>query len=208
MITGGEVAMPSDRPLDVSIRKLSIDGALGSKLDIGAGRIQVAAGGITAADLMADLLVGRNGGSWDGVGGIVSTAVASALAASRPRTIGWLTLDDGSLRIAAAAPGDLNLDGVVDLLDAANLLAGGKYDTGLPADWSLGDATYDGIVDILDASEFMGTGLYDAGPYDVAVAAGSVAAVPEPTMWPLIAVTIGLMAARGRRSGRVPQHDA
>gem|GEM_PF-3065770 len=208
IISGGEVAMPSDRPLDVSIRKLSIDGALGSKLDIGAGRIQVAAGGITAADLMADLLVGRNGGSWDGVGGIVSTAVASALAASRPRTIGWLTLDDGSLRIAAAAPGDLNLDGVVDLLDAANLLAGGKYDTGLPADWSLGDATYDGIVDILDASEFMGTGLYDAGPYDVAVAAGSVAAVPEPTLWPLIAVTIGLMAARGRRSGRVPQHDA
>jgi len=208
IISGGEVAMPSDRPLDVSIRKLSIDGALGSKLDIGAGRIQVAAGGITAADLMADLLVGRNGGSWDGVGGIVSTAVASALAASRPRTIGWLTLDDGSLRIAAAAPGDLNLDGVVDLLDAANLLAGGKYDTGLPADWSLGDATYDGIVDILDASEFMGTGLYDAGPYDIVVAAGSVAAVPEPTMWPLIAATIGLMAARGHRSGRVPQHDA
>ena len=208
MITGGEVAMPSDRPLNVSIRKLSIDGALGSKLDIGAGRVEVAAGGITAADLMADLLVGRNGGSWDGVGGIVSTAVASALAASRPRTIGWLALDDGSLRIAAAAPGDLNLDGVVDLLDAANLLAGGKYDTGLPADWSLGDATYDGIVDILDASEFMGTGLYDSGPYDVVVAAGSVAAVPEPTMWPLIAATIGLMAAGGRRSGRVPQHDA
>jgi hypothetical protein len=112
------------------------------------------------------------------------------------------------LRIAAAAPGDLNLDGVVDLLDAANLLAGGKYDTGLPADWSLGDATYDGIVDILDASEFMGTGLYDSGPYDVLVAAGSVVAVPEPTMWPLVAATIGLMAARGRRSGRVPQHDA
>ncbi len=206
MITGGEVTMPSDRPLDVSIRKLSIDEALGSKLDIGAGRVNVAAGGITAADLMADLLVGRNGGSWDGATGIVSSAVASALAASRPGAIGWLTHVDGSLTIAAVAPGDLNLDGVVDLLDAANLLAGGKYDTGLPADWSLGDATYDGIVDILDASEFMGTGLYDAGPYDVVVAAGSVAAVPEPTMWPLVFATIGLMAARGRRTGRVPQH--
>jgi hypothetical protein len=54
----------------------------------------------------------------------------------------------------------------------------------------------------------MGTGLYDSGPYDVLVAAGSVVAVPEPTMWPLVAATIGLMAARGRRSGRVPQHDA
>lgn len=207
MITGGEVTMPSDRPLDVSIRKLSIDEALDSKLDIGAGRVQVAAGGITTADLMADLLVGRNGGSWDGASGIVSTAVASAQAASRPRTIGWLALDDGSLTIAAAAPGDTNLDGIVDLLDAANLLAGGKYDTGLPADWSLGDATYDGIVDILDASEFMGTGLYDSGPYDVVGAAGSVAAVPEPTMWPLITATIGLMAIRGRRSGRVPRHE-
>lgn len=205
MITGGEVTMPSDHPLDVSIRKLAIDEALGSKLDIGAGRVQVAAGGITAADLMADLLVGRNGGSWDGNSGIVSSAVASAVAASRPGAIGWLTHDDGSLTIAAAAPGDTNLDGIVDLLDAANLLAGGKYDTGLPADWSLGDATYDGIVDILDASEFLGTGLYDSGPYDVVVAAGAVAAVPEPTLWPLIPATIGLMAARGRRSGRVPQ---
>ena len=206
MITGGEVSMPSDHPLDVSIRKLSIDEALGSKLDIGAGRVQVASGGITAADLMANLLVGRNGGSWDGDSGIVSSAVASALAASRPGAIGWLTHDDGSLTIAAAAPGDLNLDGVVDLLDAANLLAGGKYDSGLPADWSLGDATYDGIVDILDASEFMGTGLYDAGPYDVTAVTGPVAAVPEPTLWPLVAATIGLMATRGRRSGRVSQH--
>lgn len=206
MLTGGEVTMPSDRPLDVSIRKLSIDEGLGSKLDIGAGRVQVAAGGITAADLMAGLLVGRNGGSWDGDSGIVSSAVASALAASRPGAIGWLTHDDGSFTIAAAVPGDLNLDGVVDLLDAANLLAGGKYDTGLPADWSLGDATYDGIVDILDASEFMGTGLYDAGPYDVTAVTGPVAAVPEPTLWPLVAATIGLMVARGRRPGHVPQH--
>ena len=200
MITGGEVTMPSDRPLDVSIRKLAIDEALGSKLDIGAGRVQIAAGGITTVDLMADLMVGRNGGSWDGIGGIGSTAVASALVASRPRTIGWLTQDDGSLTIAAAAPGDINLDGIVDLLDVANLLSGGRFDTGLPADWSLGDTTYDGIVDILDAAEFMGTGLYDAGPYDVMVAAGLVAVVPEPNLGPLLAATIGLMAAQASRS--------
>jgi autotransporter-associated beta strand protein len=194
MITGGEVAMPSDRPLDVSIRTLSIDEALGSRLDIGAGRVQVAAGGITAADLMADLLVGRNGGSWDGVGGLVSSAVASSLAASRPRTIGWLGNDDGSFTIAAAAPGDSNLDTIVDVLDAANLLAGSRFDTGIPADWSLGETTYDGIVDILDVADFLGTGLFDAGAYDVAAAgaAGPVAAVPEPTLWPLAAATIGL----------------
>ena len=208
VITGGEVAMPSDRLLDVAIRKLSIDDALGSKLDLGAGRLHVAAGGITATDLMAALLVGRDGGSWDGGGGIVSSAVSAALSASRPRTIGWLTNDDGSFTIAAAAPGDNNLDTVVDVLDAANLLAGGKFDTGMPANWSLGDTTYDGIVDILDAADFLGTGLFDAGPYDVAIAgaAGPVAAVPEPDPWPLVAATIGFLAARGRRSGRVFEH--
>lgn len=209
MITGGEVVVPSDRPLEVSIRKLSIDEALGSRLDIGAGRVRVAAGGITAADLMADLLVGRNGGSWDGVGGVVSSAVASALAASRPRTVGWLGNDDGSFTIAAAAPGDTNLDTIVDVLDAANLLAGGRFDTGVPADWSLGDTTYDGIVDILDVADLLGTGLFDAGSYDVAVAgaAGPVAAVPEPTLWPLAAATIGLLAARSRRPGLPQQHE-
>jgi autotransporter-associated beta strand protein len=207
MITGGEVAMPPDRPLDVSIRKLSIDEALGGRLDIGSGRVQIAAGGITAADLMADLLVGRNGGSWDGVGGIVSTAVASALAAEGPRTIGWLALDDGSFRIAAAGPGDINLDGTVDVLDAADLIAGGRFDTGLPADWSLGDMTYDRIVDILDATEFMSTGLYDSGPYDVVVATSPVIAIPEPTLWPLAAATIGLLAARGRRPGLPQLHE-
>ncbi len=209
MITGGEVAMPSDRPLDVSIRRLSIDEALGSRLDIGAGRLQIAAGGVTAADLMADLLVGRNGGSWDGSGGIVSSAVASALAASRPRTIGWLANADGSLTIAAAAPGDNNLDGIVDVLDAANLLAGGMFDSGLRADWSQGDTTYDGIVDILDAADFLGTALFDAGSYDVAVAGavGPVAAVPEPTLWPLAAASIGVLAARRRRPGLTQQHE-
>ena len=208
VIAGGEVSMPSDRPLDVSIRKLSITEALGSRLDIGAGRVLVAAGGITAADLMADLLVGRNGGSWDGVGGIVSSAVASALEASRPRAIGWLVNDDGSFTIAAAAPGDANLDGVVDVLDAANLLAGGRFDTGLPADWSLGDATYDGIVDILDVADFLGTGLFDAGSYDLAIAGavGPVAVVPEPLLWPLAAAMLGLMAARCR-SGSQQQHE-
>ena len=176
---------------------------MGSRLDIGAGRVQVAAGGITTADLVADLFVGRNGGTWDGVEGIVSSAVASALSASRPRTIGWLVNDDGSFTIAAAAPGDNNLDAIVDVLDAANLLAGGRFDTGIPADWSLGDTTYDGIVDILDAADFLGTGLFDTGLYDVAIAraAGPVAPVPEPAVWPLVAVSIGLMAARRCRSG-------
>jgi len=97
MITGGEVTMPSDRPLDVSIRKLSIDEALGSKLDIGAGRVHVAAGGITATDLMAALLVGR-----DGARGMVSGASSRrqcpppSLRVVHERSVGSPTMTDRS----------------------------------------------------------------------------------------------------------------
>ncbi|MFM7205081.1 MAG: hypothetical protein ACKO4T_00210 [Planctomycetaceae bacterium] len=201
-IAGGVVAMPSDWPLDVSIRRLSIAENLGSKLDIGAGRVEVGTGGVTVGELVADLMAGRGSGSWDGNGGIVSSAVSAALAANRPRAIGWLGHDDGSFTIAAAAPGDTNLDGVVDVLDVAAMLAGGRFDTAVPADWSLGDTTYDGFVDILDAAEFMGTGLFDEGPYGV-VASGSVgplAAVPEPTAWPIAAAVLACVALCSRRS--------
>ncbi|MGI9177790.1 MAG: hypothetical protein ACR2IT_08035, partial [Pirellulales bacterium] len=63
-ITGGEVVMPADHAMEVTVRRLTIAEALGGRLDIGAGRLRVMAGGIAAADLVADLLAGRNDGSW------------------------------------------------------------------------------------------------------------------------------------------------
>jgi hypothetical protein len=97
--------------------------------------------------------------------------------------VGWLDNGDGSLTVAYAAPGDTNLDWSIDILDAANFLALGKFDTGAPATWLEGDFSYDGIVDILDAADFVATGLFNAGNYNTApVSAGAVAAVPEPAM--------------------------
>jgi hypothetical protein len=69
------------------------------------------------------------------------------------------------LTFAFAAPGDTNLDGVVDVLDAANFISSGYYDAGVAASWMDGDFNDDGIVDILDAADLMGGGLYDAGNY-------------------------------------------
>jgi hypothetical protein len=116
--------------------------------------------------------------------------------------VGWLDNGDGSLTVAYAAPGDTNLDWSVDILDTANFLALGKFDTGSPATWREGDFNYDGIVDILDADAFVSTGLFNAGNYNTPPGAvGSVAAVPEPSTWVLLAAACGgaVAACRGRR---------
>jgi fibronectin-binding autotransporter adhesin len=172
----------------------------GGLTDVGNGMMTVAAG-LTTGDMLTALLAGRGDGSWNGTSGITSTAAATALSQSIPRTVGWLDNGDGSVTFAFAAPGDTNLDWTVDILDAANFLAGGKFDSGLPATWIEGDFGYDGVVDILDAADFLSTGLFDAGPYNPSAAAPGVAAVPEPSAAVFLAVA-GLAAAclrRGRR---------
>jgi hypothetical protein len=105
--------------------------------------------------------------------------VATEVAQGVPRAVGWLGHGDGSVSVAYAALGDTNLDNQVDILDAANFLAGGKFGTGSSATWSQGDFGYDGVVDILDVADFLSTGLFDAGPYSGLTT--TVAAVPEPT---------------------------
>jgi len=64
-----------------------------------------------------------------------------------------------------AAPGDIDLDGFIDVSDIAALVGSGLFDTGRPAAWWEGDVNYDGVVDSLDLGEMLGGGLYDAGSY-------------------------------------------
>jgi len=182
----------------------SLDVASGNGLmDVTNGSLTIL-GGMTAPELVAELLEGRGDGSWNGTSGITSSTAAADNAVSIPRSVGWLDNGDGSLTAAYAAPGDTNIDWSIDILDASNFLAGGKFDTGAPATWFEGDFSYDGIVDILDAADFFSTGLYDAGNYNTAPMMGGVAAVPEPST-----LTIGIGAAaatalamvRGRRRG-------
>ncbi len=51
------------------------------------------------------------------------------------------------------------------MLDVANLVASGKYSTGMPASWPEGDFNDDGVMDILDISDFVSTGPYNTGSY-------------------------------------------
>ena len=169
----------------------------GGLTDVGNGFMTVSSG-LSAADMVTALVSGRGDGSWDGTSGITSSTAA---ASGGDRTVGWLDNGDGSVAFAFAAAGDTNLDWTVDILDASNFLAGGKFDSGTPASWIEGDFTYDGFVDILDAASFLSNGLFDAGAYNVAPAsAGSIAAVPEPAgLGAVVVAAAAALALRRRR---------
>lgn len=187
----------------IAVRGLQLSS--GGRVDVADGSVAVA-GGLAATTVVARIIEGRAGGSWTGTSGIVSTAVAADVAAGLPRAVGWVDDGGGGVRFGYAAPGDTNIDGVIDVLDAANLLNSGRYDRGTAAAWSEGDFTYDGVVDVIDAAEFVMSGLYDAGGYGpAAVAAGTpVAAVPEPGPC-LSLLAAGGCAAAARRLRRSPR---
>jgi autotransporter-associated beta strand protein len=187
----GRMILSGSAPVQIEVGSLTIDEAAGGLLDLGRGQVRVAAGGMTRAALLADLAAGRASGAWDGAAGLTSSVAASDLARGVPRTVGWIEGGDGSLLVGYAAAGDSNVDGVVDILDAAGFLAGGQFDSWSAAIWSEGDFNYDGIVDILDAADFASVDLFDRGPYTGAAAgAAGVAAVPEPG-------SLGWLAAAG-----------
>jgi formylglycine-generating enzyme len=167
----------------------------GGLTDVGNGMV-TAATGLSATSLVAAIVTGMGDGTWNGTSGITSSVAASS---GGDRTVGWLDNGDGSVTFAFAAAGDTNLDWQVDIIDAANFLAGGKFDSGSPGSWNEGDFTYDGVVDILDAASFLSNGLFDAGAYNAPP--GSVVAVPEPTGWALIGVAAAC-AWGCRRRGR------
>ena len=182
---GGTLAVAAY--LDTTVAGLDL--AAGGLVDVGKGGMTVTAG-MSVASLVSALVAGRNDGFWNGTSGITSSAAAADIASNEERAVGWLDNGDGSVFFAYAAPGDTNLDELVDSLDAANFLAGGKFDTLEPANWIDGDFNYDGFVDILDAASFASTGLFDTGYYNqpplafgtgVGGLAVPVAAVPEPT---------------------------
>jgi hypothetical protein len=171
-----------------------------SVVDLASGRLTIASG-LSASQAVDEMRKGRDEGTWQGVYGITSRVAAADVSQGLKRTVGWLENSDGSVTIAYAAPGDGTLDGLVDIMDVAYFLVGGRFDSGQQATWREGDYNYDGIVDILDVKDLLGADLYDAGPYNAP--AGTIAAVPEPSTIGLMGVgagVAGLVAARRKRA--------
>jgi autotransporter-associated beta strand protein len=153
-IGGLEVAAGAKATFDVGQNAIKLgfikfDGLV----NLGEATMTVASG-LTSASLVAALVAGRGDGSWNGSRGITSAAAAAQTAAGVPRTVGWTDNGDGSFTIGYTAPGDTNLDNQFDVLDAANFIASGKFDTGQAATWAEGNFNYDLVVDILDVADF------------------------------------------------------
>ena len=201
ILAGGTLTGTGTSPLVVA--GLSV--GAGGLVDLGAGSLSIAPQGIGVAELTEALRIGRGAGDWNGGAGITASAVAAAVAAGAPRALGWVAGGDGSIVVAAAAPGDTNVDGVVDVLDVANVMASGRFDAGSGGSWANGDVNYDGLIDVLDISDMLGTGLFDAGPY-LAASPGAIAAVPEPSSAAGIVVAAVLLTITAVRSSpcRVP----
>jgi autotransporter-associated beta strand protein len=167
---GGRVTL--DLGLDgLAVPSLVLDPA--GRIDIGAGRLTVAAG-LAESALRLLLLDGHNGGGWDGTSGFASRA------ATHGRGVGYV-VDQGQMTIAYAAPGDTNLDGVVDVIDVANLVVSFGDSWMTDANWSSGDFNYDDVVDQLDLTDFLAAGVFDQGAYLSATDAAFAAFGSDPT---------------------------
>jgi len=192
ILTGGTLSLTPGLTTTVG----GLKPGAGGVVDVGTGSITVL-DGLSSFDLYASLSVGRGTGAWDGTRGIRSSAAAASGGA---RTVGWLDNGDGSVTFGYAASGDSNLDWTIDVLDVANFIGSGKFNSGLTATWAEGDFNYDGFTDILDVADFMSSGLFNAGPYNTP--AGNIAAVPEPGMTGIVAAGIGLLGLEALRRKR------
>jgi autotransporter-associated beta strand protein len=201
---GGQLSLAQDARVTVGAASLDVaEAAGGGRIDVGAGQMDIAAGGITATALRADILAGRNGGGWNGATGIVSS---TASASGGTRAVGYVISGDGSAKVSFAASGDVDLSGAVNVFDLVSINSSGKYGTGTASVWSQGDFTYDGITNVFDLVSINGAGAYGQGNYfpaapTVTGGAGSVAAVPEPSLFglPFAAALAGAMLRAGRR---------
>ena len=208
ILEGGSLILPEELSSSVVTAQLAFNQKMpGGMIDLGVGRIEVAAGGIAEADLLQAIIAGRNSGGWDGIDGIMSSAAGP----DSNRAVGYRVLDSGETIISWAAYGDVNLDGRVSSSDINLIINEGLYGTTQPATWASGDFNYDGRVDVLDMTLLTGTGLFGTGSYlpagpapTAACQSLTAAAVPEPGFGVAalagLSIAVGMLRARLRRS--------
>ena len=199
---GGQMSLVQDARVTAAVGGLAVaETSGGGRLDLGAGQVSIAAGGITAEDLRADILAGRNGGAWNGATGIMSSTAAIA---GGTRAVGYVVNTDGSAVVSFAAPGDVDLSGAVNVFDLVSINSSGTYGTGGASAWNEGDFNYDGVTNVFDLVSVNTAGAYGQGNYFPAAPSSiAVTAVPEPSSLAGAGAALAVAGWLGRRcSGR------
>jgi hypothetical protein len=162
-----------------------------------------------AATIRQQILAGRGGtdllGAWDGQGITSSSAAADpsnlsvGFANNADLPLGSYmnfrgeAVDDTTVLIRTTRIGDANLDGIVGDEDVT--IVGATFGMAAGATWALGDFNYDGAVDDTDVT--LVSALYDPSATPLPLpAANSVAAVPEPSAFGLLAIATVAFAIR------------
>jgi autotransporter-associated beta strand protein len=163
----------------------------------------------TYSELIGVIKSGYNGGAWNGVGIMSSSAAANpghALGVAKatdvfqnfPATFMGQTVDADAVLVRYTRYGDANLDGMINLNDF-NRLASSFGTNGKT--WSQGDFNYDGTVNLSDfnllASNFGLAASSPDGPTPQDWSA-LAAAVPEPALLG-VSIVPGLASMRRRR---------
>jgi autotransporter-associated beta strand protein len=215
-ITGGIVQLAASTGL-AQITSLSI--SAGAALDITNNHmiITYAPGMQAAVDaaIRGYLIAGRNGGAWNGTGGIDSSI--AALPVNSHYGIGYadgadgvvVGLSSGQIEIKYTLLGDADLDGAVTGSDFTALV-GNLGKSGRT--WDQGDFDYDGSVTGSDFTALVGNLGKSASGADVILAAADYAAidafaaanglmadVPEPASFTLLGLAAAALLAPRRR---------
>jgi autotransporter-associated beta strand protein len=206
-ISGGSVQLGTSTG-GATMTSLAISGS--GTLDINNNHVIINYGANDPISSITALLVlGFNGGLWNGAGGITSSAVASnpgygvgyADSADAGNPAG---LASGTMEIAFTLLGDANLDRTVNGVDFGILAA--NFNKGITG-WDKGDFNYDNAVNGVDFGELAANfnkgaaSASDIAALDAFAAAnGLLADVPEPASIGLIGVMgVGLMMRRRRK---------
>jgi autotransporter-associated beta strand protein len=161
--------------LDIGTSRIAVGGisiAEDSVIDLGRGGFTLPAGVLSAEEVRALLVSGRNGGAWNGSG--ISTFDAPV--GSR-RGVGYRVMTNNSIVVAWAAFGDTNLDGRVNSTDINMILQANRFGaTATDGGWWQGDFNYDGRVNTSDINMLISTGLLNAPSYHAAAGGTSLQA--------------------------------